>query len=98
VVKFAQSGKYLVLAADYVFWPAVVLIAGCNLYFGTRIRSDRMAMQWGFDGEPTWYAPKAVGALGHGGICPCGSFADLGRLIIVAAVHVLTLRAASRAN
>jgi hypothetical protein len=54
----------LMLAADYMFWPAVAFIVGCNLYFWPRIRSDRMAMQWGFDGEPTWYAPKAVGLWG----------------------------------
>src|SRR5215204_5751327 len=49
------------MTADYVFWPAVLFMAGCNLYLGPRIKSDRMAMQWGFDGKPTWYAPKAIG-------------------------------------
>ena len=75
-----------------------------------------MAMQWGLDGEPTWYAPKAVGLWGmvvfalavrlliwiastyapekvHG--------AEIGLLlfsVIVAAVHVLTLRRAARAH
>ena len=33
----------------------------CSLYFGVRIKSDRMVMQWGFDGKPIWSAPKAVG-------------------------------------
>jgi hypothetical protein len=104
------------LDADYAFWPAVVFISGCNLYFGPRIRSDRMAMQWGFNGEPTWYALKAVGLWGmvvfalavrlllwavstyvpekvHG--------AEIGLLlfsVVVAVVHMLTLRAAARAN
>jgi uncharacterized protein DUF1648 len=103
------------LAADYVFWPAVGLIAGCNLYFGPRIRSDRIAMQWGFDGEPTWYAPKAIGLWGMVAfalavrllIWAASTYvpekvhgAETGLLlfsVVVAAVHVLTLRAAARA-
>jgi hypothetical protein len=104
------------MTADFIFWPAVAFMAGCSLYFGPRIHSDRMAMQWGFNGEPTWSAPKAIGLWGivafalavrvliwaaityvpekvHG--------AEIGLLlssIIVAATHVLTLRAAARAN
>lgn len=46
------------LAADYVFGAAVALVVGCNLYFGPRIRRERVAMQWRTDGTPTWYAPK----------------------------------------
>jgi hypothetical protein len=46
------------LAADYVFVAAVIFVIGCNFYFGSRIRRDRVAMQWGFDGKPTWRAPK----------------------------------------
>ena len=46
------------LPADYVFAVSLAFMAGCNLYFGTRIRSDRVAMQWGLDGRPNWYAPK----------------------------------------
>jgi hypothetical protein len=49
------------MIADYAFWPAIALMVGCTLYFSPRIKSDRMAMQWGFDGKPTWYAPKFVG-------------------------------------
>jgi hypothetical protein len=104
------------LVANLVFWPAVAFLAGCNLYFGPRIRSGHMAMQWGLDGEPTWYAPKVVGLWGMVGVRPCGAIADLGCLnlrpgegsrreiglllfsVIVAAVHVLTLRKADRAN
>jgi hypothetical protein len=29
--------------------------------FTPRIKSDRIAMQWGFDGKPSWSAPKAIG-------------------------------------
>jgi hypothetical protein len=46
------------LPADYVFGAAVALVAGCNFYFGSRIKRERVAMQWGSDGKPTWYAPK----------------------------------------
>jgi hypothetical protein len=49
-----------VLSADHVFAAALVFVTGCNLYFGPRITSDRVAMQWGFDGRPNWYAPKWV--------------------------------------
>ena len=52
------------MTADYAFWPAIAFMAGCSLYFGPRIKSGRMAMQWGFDGKPTWSAPKAVGLWG----------------------------------
>jgi apolipoprotein N-acyltransferase len=53
-----------VLNADLVFWPGVALIAACNLYFSSRIGADRIAMQWGLDGRPTWYASKALGLWG----------------------------------
>lgn len=48
------------LTADYVFWPALALMVACSLYYGPRIKSDRVAMQWGFDGRPTWHAPKQI--------------------------------------
>ncbi|KRR02631.1 hypothetical protein [Bradyrhizobium valentinum] len=104
------------LVADLVFWPAVAVLAGCNLYFGPRIKSARMAMQWGLDGEPTWCAPKAVGLWGMVAfalavrllIWGASTYApekvhgaEIGLLlfsVIVAAVHVLTLRRAARAS
>ncbi|MBR1121865.1 hypothetical protein JQ628_10115 [Bradyrhizobium lablabi] len=52
------------LSTDLIFWPVVALLVACNLYFGPRIRSDRIAMQWGLDGQPTWHASKAVGLWG----------------------------------
>ena len=48
----------MMLPADYVFGLAVALIVVLNLYFGPRIERERIAMQWGTNGEPTWYAPK----------------------------------------
>jgi len=52
------------LPADYVFAAAVALVIGCNLYFGPRIKRERVAMQWGLDGKPTWYAPKQMALWG----------------------------------
>jgi hypothetical protein len=46
------------LPADYVFGFAVALVVAFNLYFGHHIQRERVAMQWGRDGEPTWSAPK----------------------------------------
>jgi hypothetical protein len=46
------------LPADCVFGLAVVLVISFNLYFGPRIERERIAMQWGNNGEPTWDAPK----------------------------------------
>jgi len=52
------------LAADYVFAAAVAFVISCNFYFGPRIRRDRIAMQWGLDGKPTWYAAKGLALWG----------------------------------
>jgi hypothetical protein len=46
------------LPADYILAAALVFVAGCSLYFAPRISSDGVAMQWGLDGTPNWYAPK----------------------------------------
>lgn len=71
------------LNADLVFWPCVVLMAACNLHFRSRIRTDRIAMQWGLDGRPTWYASSAMGLWGMVG------FALAVRLFIwVASIYV----------
>jgi hypothetical protein len=48
------------LTADYLFLAALAFVVACSLYFAPRIRSERIAMQWGFDGKPTWHAPKRV--------------------------------------
>lgn len=44
--------------ADYVFGFAIAFVVGSNLYLGSGIETERVAMQWGPNGEPTWYAPK----------------------------------------
>jgi hypothetical protein len=45
-------------AADFVFGVAVTFVIASNIYFAPRIRGGGVAMQWGLDGKPTWYAPK----------------------------------------
>jgi|SRR6187551_1009645 hypothetical protein len=52
------------IAADLAFLAAVAAMTACNFYFGRRIRSDRIPMQWSFTGNPTWYAPKLAGLWG----------------------------------
>jgi hypothetical protein len=44
--------------ADLVFAAGLLFMIVCNFYYGSCIRGERVAMQWGFDGKPTWYAPK----------------------------------------
>ncbi|TYO62911.1 hypothetical protein FXV83_30205 [Bradyrhizobium hipponense] len=52
------------MTADYAFWTAIAVMTGASLLLGPRIRAGRIAMQWGFDGNPTWYAPKRLGLWG----------------------------------
>ena len=52
------------LAADYIFCAAVLILIACNLYFGPRIKGERIPMQWGLDGKPTWSAPKQTALWG----------------------------------
>ena len=52
------------LPANYLFAASLVFIVACNLYFGRRNASDRVAMQWGLDGKPNWYAPKQLALWG----------------------------------
>lgn len=51
-------------AADIVFLIAIGFVIVSNLYFEPRIKSDRIAMQWGLDGKPTWSAPKRLALWG----------------------------------
>jgi hypothetical protein len=52
-----QRKAQSLLSAGYVFVAATVIVIGCNFYFGPRIKRERVAMQWGSDGKPTWHAP-----------------------------------------
>lgn len=46
--------------ADVVFCAALAAVIGINLVCSPGIKGDRVAMQWGADGKPTWSAPKAM--------------------------------------
>ena len=50
--------------ADYVFGAAIAFVIGCNIYFGPRLTSDRIAMQWDLNSRATWHAPKWVALWG----------------------------------
>jgi hypothetical protein len=52
------------LAADLIFCLALLVVVAANLYHAPRIPGDRVAMQWGFDGKPTWSAPKTLALWG----------------------------------
>jgi len=49
------------LVADFIFTAAIIAMTAASLYFASRIPRDRIAMQWDFNGNPTWSAPKSVG-------------------------------------
>jgi len=68
------------LTADIAFVAALAVMAGCNLYFAPRIASERIAMQWGLDGKPTWTAPKLIAMWGM------VAFAVMIRLVIYLAM------------
>jgi hypothetical protein len=46
-----QRKAQSLLSADYVFVAAIVIVIGCNFYFGPRIKQEPVAMQWGSDGK-----------------------------------------------
>lgn len=50
--------------ADIIFAAAVIVVIAASFYFAPRIRSERVAMQWDFRGNPTWYAPKRIALWG----------------------------------
>lgn len=52
------------LTADTLFIAALAFVVAFNIIFGPRIRTDRVAMQWGLDGKPTWHAPKRLALWG----------------------------------
>ncbi|WP_040619643.1 hypothetical protein [Rhodovulum sp. PH10] len=46
--------------ADLIFAIALLVMVGCNLWLGPRIRTATAPIQWGFDGHPTKFAPRTV--------------------------------------
>lgn len=45
----------------FVFALAILVIAGSAIHYGGRISISRIPMQWGTDGNPTWFAPRIIG-------------------------------------
>lgn len=43
------------------FALTLALISAINLFWGVPIDAAKVPMPWGLDGNPTWYAPKAIG-------------------------------------
>ena len=60
----------------------LAFIAGCAIHYGRQITAPRVPMQWGFDGQPNWFAPRLVGIW-----FSFGFTAVLSALLLGAAVH-----------
>ncbi len=60
----------------------LAFIAGCALYYGRRISSRRIPMQWDSDGQPAWFAPRLVGLWFSFGVT-----AALSAFLLVLALH-----------
>jgi hypothetical protein len=43
------------------FILSLAVIAASSLHFGGRIAMSKIPMQWGTDGNPTWYAARTIG-------------------------------------
>ena len=46
---------YIMYAISIIFIPILAIV------IGGQISSDKIPMQWGTDGSPTWYAPRIIG-------------------------------------
>ena len=46
-----------------IYLPLAILaaMAALSLIGAARVTGERIPMQWGSNGKPTWYAPRAVG-------------------------------------
>jgi hypothetical protein len=56
-----MSSGVLQTVANLCFAIALCVIAASAVYYASRTDAPMVPMQWGFDGNPTWYAPKFVG-------------------------------------
>ncbi|AHY55203.1 hypothetical protein [Bradyrhizobium japonicum] len=60
----------------------LTFIAGCAIYYGRRITSRRIPIQWGTDGQPTWFVSRFIGLW-----CSFGVTAALSAFLLVLALH-----------
>jgi Protein of unknown function (DUF1648) len=51
----------MIAVGIFTYCAAVAAMLAAVTYFGKRITAQKIPMQWGFNGQPTWYAPKLVG-------------------------------------
>lgn len=49
---------------DLFFFGSLFVMAAANALLSPRIALQRLPMQWGIDGKPTWYAPRLAGLWG----------------------------------
>ncbi|MGN7125649.1 DUF1648 domain-containing protein [Methylorubrum thiocyanatum] len=43
------------------YLAAIVAISLLNLYYSGSIKTEKVPMQWGVNGQPNWFAPKTIG-------------------------------------
>lgn len=56
-----MSPSELHLTANLVFLLALAAMVAATLALSARIVKPRVPLQWGANGRPSWYAPKAIG-------------------------------------
>lgn len=49
------------LLALLIFLFSVAVMSAAAIYYGARLSAERIPMQWGKDGAPTWYASRSIG-------------------------------------
>jgi hypothetical protein len=56
-----MGGSVVQVIATVVYVATLAATFAASFYFARRVMTPVVPMQWGFDGNPTWYAPKLVG-------------------------------------
>jgi hypothetical protein len=46
--------------SNLVFGLCLIVMVAVSIIFAGRTKAPRLPMQWGFTGEPTWYAPRLI--------------------------------------
>ena len=50
----------MIATGIFAYCAVVAAMTVATAYFGNRIASTQIPMQWGADGQPTWYARKSI--------------------------------------
>jgi hypothetical protein len=56
-----SEARDLLFLTTILFVAAIIFIAACSLHFSSKIKSKKIPMQWGTNGQPTWLAPRLLG-------------------------------------